>query len=34
MKKFCYLLSAMMICGGCLFGCNNNYDVKNVEEQK
>ena len=31
MKKFGYLLSVMMICGGCLFGCRN---VNNVEEVK
>ena len=24
MKKFGYLLSVMMVCGGCLFGCGND----------
>lgn len=32
MKKFNYLLSAMMICGGCLFGCGNANNVEEVKE--
>ena len=32
MKKFCYLLSAMMICGGCLFGCTS--DKEQVKEHQ
>ena len=32
MKKFGYLLSAMMICGGCLFGCGNANNVEEVKE--
>ena len=32
MKKFGYLLSVMMICGGCLFGCGNDNNVEEVKE--
>ena len=32
MKKFGYLLSVMMICGGCLFGCRNANNVEEVKE--
>ena len=32
MKKFSYLLSVMMICGGCLFGCGNANNVEEVKE--
>lgn len=32
MKKFGYLLSAMMICGGCLFGCGNDDNIEEVKE--
>ena len=31
MKKFGYLLSVMMVCGGCLFGCGDK-EVETVEE--
>ena len=31
MKKFGYLLSAMVVCGACLFGCDNIKDHVNVE---
>ena len=32
MKKFGYLLSVMMVCGGCLFGCGNDNNVEEVKE--
>lgn len=32
MKKFGYLLSVMMFCGGCLFGCGNANNVEEVKE--
>lgn len=32
MKKFGYLLSAMVVCGGCLFGCGNDNNVEEVKE--
>ena len=32
MKKFGYLLSVMMVCGGCLFGCGNANNVEEVKE--
>ena len=32
MKKFGYLLSVMMICGGCLFGCGNANNDEEVKE--
>ena len=32
MKKFGYLLSVMMVCGGCLFGCVNDNNVEEVKE--
>ena len=32
MKKFGYLLSVMIVCGGCLFGCGNDNNVEEVKE--
>ena len=32
MKKFGYLLSVMMVCGGCLFGCGNDNNVEELKE--
>ena len=32
MKKFGYLLSAMVVCGACLFGCGNANNVEEVKE--
>ena len=32
MKKFGYLLSVLMVCGVCLFGCGNDNHVEEVKE--
>ena len=34
MKKFGYLLSAMVVCGACLFGCGDAKGTEQVEEPK